>query len=114
MATMRVMKMPIDQIINMLAVGYSLVAAIWTVYMRLRVARAQVLRRTIFRVGGCYFYYMFINVILVLVVQMSVMQIIDMIIMHDTRMAALRPVWMSMIFVLWQATIGHLRFPLKI
>lgn len=112
MTTVRVMEVSVDQIVNMSAVGYSLVTAIRAVYMRLRVARAQVLRRTIFGVHACYFYYMFINVILVLVVQMSVMQVIDMIIMHDTRVTALRPVWMSMIFV--QVTIGHLRFPLKI
>ena len=33
--------------------------------------------------------------------------------MHNACVAALRAVRMSMIFVLWQGTIGHLRSPLK-
>ena len=109
----RVMEMPIDQIVDMIAVRHRFVAATGAMCMGLRMASAKVFGRAIFRIVACNSNYMFISVIPVLVMQMPVMQIIDMIIMHDTRMAALRPVWMSMIFVLWQVTISHLAFLLK-
>jgi hypothetical protein len=35
------------------------------------------------------------------------MQVIDVPVVHDTCMATLRAMRMSMIFMLWQDTIGH-------
>ncbi|MGH8684756.1 MAG: hypothetical protein ACREUM_05315 [Nitrosospira sp.] len=105
--------MSIDQIVDVLAMGHRFMTTVGSVYVPLRMTRALMSRRTIFRIGFCYANYMFIDVVPVRVVQMSIVQIIDMPIMHNTCVAALRAMRMSMIFVLWQGTIGHLRSPLK-
>jgi hypothetical protein len=56
---------------------------------------------------------MLINMAAVRIVQMTVVQIVDVIVMPDGSMTALRAVRMSMIFVLWQVTIRHCRFLIK-
>jgi len=113
MAVMGVMKMAIDQIVDMLTVGHSFMPTIGTMHMLLRMPRALMFRSAIFRVGSCYTDHMFVNMVIVHVVQMALMQIIDMAVMHDARVPTFRAVRMSMIFVLWQGTIGHLRSLLK-
>jgi hypothetical protein len=113
MAVVGVMEVAIHQVVHMVAVGYRLMTAIGPVYMSLQMPRTLMFGRAIFRICSRYPYYMLIDMIPMRVVQMPVMQIIDMLIMHNACMAALRAMWMRVILVLWQGTIGHLRSPLK-
>jgi hypothetical protein len=50
---------------------------------------------------------MLMKMIIMRAMQMAIMQITDVIAVDDADMAAFGPVRMSMIFVLWQVTIGH-------
>ena len=113
MIVVRVMEVSIDQVVDVLTMGHCFMTTARPVYMPLRMTCALVFRRASLRIGPCYVNYMFIDVVPVRVVQVSIVQIVDMPIMHDTYMAALRAMRMGMIFVLWQGTIGHLRSPLK-
>jgi hypothetical protein len=110
MAIMGVMKMAIDQIVDMLAVRHRFMPAAGAMCMLLRMPRALMFRCAIFRVGTRYTDHMFVNMVVMQVVQMAIVQIVDVTVMHDARMPASWTMRMSMIFVLWQNTIGHLCF----
>jgi hypothetical protein len=71
-------------------------------------------RRAVFRVRFRHGYDMLINMAAVRIVQMPVVQIVDVIVMNDPGVATFRAVRMSMIFVLWQVTISHCRFLMKV
>lgn len=107
MTVMRVMEVAIDQIIDMLAMRHGFMTAVRSMYMSLRMACALMFRRAAFRIGRGYVYHMLIDMVAVRVVQMPVMQVIDVPIVHDTCMTTFRAMRMSMIFMLWQDTIGH-------
>ncbi|SOD42004.1 hypothetical protein [Nitrosovibrio sp. Nv4] len=107
----RVMEVSIDKIVDMVAVGDSFMPAIRPMHMLLLMSSAFVRRRATVRISLRYVEYMFIDMAAVLVMQMAIVQIIDMAVMHNTCVVALRPMGMSMIFVLWQDTISHFRSP---
>jgi hypothetical protein len=113
MAFMRVMEVAIDQIVDMLAMRHGFVAAVRPVCMPLLMACALMFRGATFWIGRADFYYMLINVTAVRVMQVPVMQVIDVPVVHDPGMAAVRAMRMSMIFMLWQDTIGHFAALLK-
>lgn len=113
MAVMGMMKMAIDQVVNMLAVGHGLMSAAGAMRVLLQMPRALMFRGAIFGVGTRYTDHMFVDMVIVWVVQMAIVQVIDMAIMHDARVPTFRAMRMSMIFVLWQGTIGHLHYLLK-
>jgi hypothetical protein len=107
MALMRMMEVAIDQIVDMLAMRYGFMAAVRPVSMSLRMACTLMFRRAAFRIGRTDFYNMLIDMAAVRVMQVPVMQVIDVPVVHDAGMAAFRAMRMSMIFMLWQDTIGH-------
>lgn len=106
--------MAVDQVVDMFAVGYGFVSATGTMRVLLRMPRALMCRGAIFGVGIRYIDNMFVDMVIVRVVQMAIVQVIDMAVMHDPRMSTFRAVRMNMIFMLWQGTIGHLVLSLKI
>ena len=107
MAFVRVMEVAIDQIVDVLAMRHGFMAAVRPVCMSLRVACTLMFRRATFRIGRADFYYMLIDMAAVRVMQVPVMQVIDVPVVHDAGMAAFRTMRMSVIFMLWQDTIGH-------
>ncbi|WP_025040158.1 hypothetical protein [Nitrosospira briensis] len=107
MTIMRMMKVAIDQIIDMLAMWHGFMTAARPMYMSLRMACALMFGRATFRIGRGYVYHMLIDMAAVRVMQMPVMQVIDVPVVHDTCMTTFRTMRMSMIFMLWQDTIGH-------
>jgi hypothetical protein len=113
MTIMWMMKVAIDQIIDMFTVRHSLMPAAGAMYMLLRMPRAPMFGGAILRVDSRYTDHMFINMVVMRMVQVAIVQIIHMTVMHDACMPAFRTVRMGMIFVLWQVTIGHLHFLLK-
>jgi hypothetical protein len=114
MTIMGVMEMASDQIIDMISMGHGLMTTSGPVHMPLLVYCTFVPRCTVFGVRFRYGYDMFINMAAVRVVQMPVVQIVDVIVMNDSRVTAFRAMRMSMIFVLWQVTISHCRFLMKV
>jgi hypothetical protein len=88
----RMMQVPVHQVIHMIAVRYGLMTAIDAVYMIGRVSRALVAHRAIVRIGAAYLDLMLIVVVPVVAVQMTVVQVVDVIPMMHRGMPAPRPV----------------------
>ncbi|WON74240.1 hypothetical protein [Nitrosospira sp. Is2] len=107
MTIVRIMEMSIDQIINMVAMRYCLMPTARPMHMLRRVSGAFMLRRAVLRIGRGYANHMFVDMAFVRMMQMAVVQIIDMVIVHDPGVAALRPMRMIMIFVLLRGTMAH-------
>ncbi len=114
MAVMGVMKMVIDQVVDMLAVRHGFMSTAGAMRVLLRMSLALMFRSAIFGIVTRYTDHMFVDMVIMGVVQMAIVQIIDMTIVHDARVPTFRAVRMSMIFVLGQGTIGHLHSLLKI
>jgi hypothetical protein len=107
MPIVRIVEVSLYQVIDMIAVRHSLMAALGSMQMSLRMPGAFMSRRAVFRINRRDRYGMLIIVIIVRAVQMALVQIADVIVMNYSRVAAFRSVWMSMIFMLWQVTISH-------
>jgi hypothetical protein len=103
----RIMEMPIDQIINMVAMRHCLMSTVRPMHMLRCVPRAFMLRRAVLRIGRGYANHMFIDMALMRMMQMAGVQIIDMVVVHDPGVTALRPMWMIVIFVLPNGTMAH-------
>lgn len=106
MIAMLVVEVAVDQIVHVLAMRHCFVSAAKPMHMSFRMAGALVPGCATFRISLRYAYRVFIGMAAVRVVQVSIVQIADVIIMHHACVAALRPVWMSMIFMLGQDTIS--------
>ena len=104
-----------DQIIHMVSVRHGFVPAVRAVYVSLRVTFALMPRGTVLRIGFADIYDMFIDMVIVRIMQMALVKVADVVIMCDAGVTAFRPVRMSMIFMLWQDTIRirHSAFPLS-
>ena len=103
----RIMEVTIDQIIDMVAMRHCFMSAAGPMHMLCGMDGAFVPRRAILRIGRGYVDYMLIDVAFMLVMQMAVVQIVDVAIVHDPGVSALRAVHMIMIFVLRRITIAH-------
>lgn len=107
MAIVRIMQVPIDQIVSMSTMRDRFMPAPWSMYVFLSVSLAPMCRRATFRVVWGYRDFMLIDMVIMRVMQMSIMQVTNVVIVQDTFMAALRAMGMGMIFVLRQVTIVH-------
>lgn len=92
MIAMRMMKPAVYEVIDVITMGYGFVTAIGA--MRMRAAH---LRRTLDRIGGVYRDDMFVDMILVHMVQMAIVQVINMAVMPNRSVAAVRTVPMSVV-----------------
>ena len=109
MVAMRIVEMPVDQVIDMLSMRDRFMAAVRAMHVLPSVSLAPVGRRAAFRIVPRDGEYVLIDMVIMRVMQVSVMQVTNVIIVHDARMAALRAVRMGMIFMLRQVTIVHRR-----
>ena len=100
--TMRMVQVAAYQEIDMVAVGYGFVAAVWTVLMR-----AMDFRRAAHRIFGGDRDHMFVDVIPMHMVKMTVVQIVDMAIMANGGMSAVRAVLMGMVGMVLLGASGH-------
>lgn len=78
MPAMRMMQMPIYQIIHMIPMRHRLMPAVQPVHMVGRVRLALVPRRAVVRIGVRHADRMFVIVVFMVVVQVAVMQIVHM------------------------------------
>ena len=100
MIAMGMMKVPFDQVVHMIPMRYSFVAAPRSMHMARIVGAAAMLGCASVGVGRRHFNRVFIDVVAMHMVQMSIMQVIDMPTVADGRMAAIGSVdvWVVAVF----------------
>lgn len=91
MVAVRVMEMPVDQVVHVIPVGHSFMPASRSMHMALFVRAAAVLGCAPVGIGLRYFNLMFIDVIAVHMVQMPVMQVINVASVADGRVTTIGP-----------------------
>jgi hypothetical protein len=103
---MHVMQVSVDEIIDVVAMGHRLVSATGAVGVSgaLRIGRAA------HRVSGADSNNVLVDVISVHVMQVTVVQIIDMPVMSDGGMAAVRAMLMGVVGMMLLVTYGHCSF----
>lgn len=111
----RVMKMAINEIVDVIAVRHGLVTTARTMDMPGFMAGTTVFRRATVRVLFTHFNHMLIDMILMRMMKVTVMQIIDMVPMANSGMTAARTVFMCVVGVMRMVALSHFRFlPLKV
>jgi hypothetical protein len=95
----RVMQMAADDIVDVVPVRDGLVTAVGAMCVGLRMFAAIVLRRAVRRVRGIHGKAVLVHMVAVDVVQVSVVEVIDMVAVLDRSMAAPRFVLMGVPFV---------------
>jgi hypothetical protein len=113
MITVRMVKVPIDEIVDMVAMRDRLMSTSRPVHMTWLVSGATVVGRATIRILGRHFYDVLVYVIGMRVVQVPVVQVVDMIAMADRRMTAGRAVLMRMIGVMRMGARCHRGLPLR-
>ncbi|MBU9230384.1 hypothetical protein KTD22_27545 [Burkholderia multivorans] len=92
---MRMMKTAVDEIVDVVAVRYSLMPAIGAVYMAGLMAAA--VGRTLIRIFGADFDLMFVYVVAVRMMQVTIVEIVHVVTMLDCRVTATRAMLMFMV-----------------
>ena len=105
----RMVEMTVDEIVDVIAVRHRFMAASRTVNMARLMAAA--VSGTHIGIGRAYFEPVFVHMITVRVMQVAVVQIVDVIVMHDRRVAACRSVPMIVMGMMWFVTGAHGDFP---
>jgi len=108
MATVRMMQVPINQVVHMVSMRNGGVPASFSMNVPLVVTAARVRWRAGIRVCFRYLQHAFVNVAFVGVMQMAIVQIVHMVSMLDCRMTASGTMRMRMIFV--SSMSVHLRY----
>ncbi|WP_181155189.1 hypothetical protein [Burkholderia multivorans] len=93
--TMRMMKTAVDEIVDVVAVRYSLMPAIGAVYMAGLMAAA--VGRTLIRIFGADFDLMFVYVVAVRMMQVTIVEIVHVVTMLDCGVTATRAMLMFMV-----------------
>jgi hypothetical protein len=104
----RMVQVPIHEVIDVLAVRDRFVAAAGAVVMPLLMSAAIVFRSASIRVGRVDAQLVFLNNAAFLMMQMSIVQVVDMVVVDDSRVAAVGTVLMGVIAVMMS---GHLKSP---
>jgi hypothetical protein len=108
----RVMKMTVDQVIDMIPMRYCFVSATWAVDVTLFVAAA--VWRTLVRVFCADLDLVFVNMIAMRMVQMAIMQIVDVATMFDRGVSAARAMLMVVVSVMSFVARAHAYLPCSI
>ncbi len=92
MIAMRMMQVAADEVIDMVAVGYGFVPAVWAVLMR-----ATEFRGAAHGIFGAHGDHMFVDVIPMHMVEMTLVNVVHMTIMADRGMPAVGTVLIGMV-----------------
>jgi hypothetical protein len=104
MIPMWMMQVAVNQVVKVITVGNGLMSTAGTVYMSLVMSATLMTGRTLIGICRVDFEHVFVNVILVHVMQVAIMQIIDVVGMSDSHMAAGEPVLMAVPLMLGAGT----------
>jgi len=102
--TVRVVQAAVHEVVHMVAVGDGLVTAVGAVLMR-----TVDLRRAVRRIGCADRDHVLVDMVFVHVMKMAVVQIVDVAVVPDRGMAAVRAMLMRMSGVMFLAA-GHVGF----
>jgi hypothetical protein len=91
MIAVEVVQVALHQVIDMVAMGHSFVAAVGSMSVRLFMPVALVVRCASFRILRVHLQAMVVDMIAVCIVHMTIMQIVRMPIVLHRRMAAILP-----------------------
>ncbi len=103
MVAVRMMKVPIDQVINVITVRNGFVSAARAVHMTGLVTTGAV--RAVIRVVRAHLYLVLVHMISMRMMQMPIVQVVDMITMLDSGMPAPRTVLVIMLGVMRFMTV---------
>jgi hypothetical protein len=104
MITVRMMQPAVYEIVDMVTMRHRFMSAVWTVCVR-----AVNLRRALHGICCVDSDDMFVHVILVHMVKMAVVKIVNMAVMANRSVPAIRSMLMSVVGVVFLGTCGHWR-----
>ncbi len=107
MIAVRMMKVAIDEIVDVIAMRHGFMPAPRSMDVARRVTGAAVFRRAAIGILGADCNHMFVDMIGMRMMQMSVVEIIDMTVMADGDVAAIWPMHMRVIGVDGVILGGH-------
>ena len=107
MVAVRMMQMPVHQIIDVVAMGDRLMPTPRSMHMPGLVSGAAVLRRAAIGVLGRHFNHVLVDMVPVRMVQVPVMEKVDMVAMPDGGMTAAGAVLMRMVRMMWLVARWH-------
>lgn len=107
MRAVGVVEMAVHQVIRVIPVRYRLVAAFGAVSMRLLMSRAGVIWRASVRIHRVHFNTVIFDGIAVRMVQMTIVEIIRVAIVFDSRMATVRAMLVAMSVCMLLVSITH-------
>lgn len=107
MVAVLVMKAPCNQIVDMVTMRHGFMAAVRAVDMAMIVANTVLDRTAAIGVVTIHFDDMFINVIAMGMMEVSIMQVVDMVAMLDGHMAAAGAVFMVVVIMMGKIAIAH-------
>jgi len=107
MITMRMMQVAVHKVVDVVPMGNRFVSAAWPVYMIGRMAATVMVGRTAIRVFRADLKPVFVNMIAVGMMQMTIMQIVDMVTVPDCSVSAVRPMLMIMMGMMLFGTGAH-------
>lgn len=101
------MQVPVDQIVDVVAVRHSLMSAAWAVLVGGVVACAVVARRAGVGVCGGHLDPVLVDVVAVHVMQVPIVKVVDVAVMADRGVAAAGAVHVGVVGVGWMGAGGH-------
>jgi hypothetical protein len=105
----RMVQVAVDEIVDVIPMRHRFVAAAGSVNVARVVAAAA--RRALVRIFGAHFEPVLVYMIAVRMMQMTVMQIINVIVVIDCSMSTVRAMLMVVVSVMWFVTGAHVEAP---
>lgn len=97
--TVRVVQVVVDHVVHVVAVRNGLVPTVGTMDVFGRVSATRVIGRAVLRVRGVHGEHVFVDMRLVGVVQVPIVEIVDVPVVNDGSVAAIRPVGVLVVVV---------------
>ncbi|WP_167397969.1 hypothetical protein [Agrobacterium rosae] len=107
MVAVLVMKAPVDQIVDMVTMRHGFMAAIRAVDTAMIVADMVLDRTAAIGVVTTHFDHMFIDMIAMRMMEVSIMQVVNVVAMLDGHVAAAGAVFMVVVIMMWKIAIAH-------
>ncbi|WP_028347140.1 hypothetical protein [Bradyrhizobium murdochi] len=109
MIAVRMVQPAVYEIVDVIAVRYRFVSAIWTVFVR-----ATDFRRALHRICGVDRDRVLIHVILVHVMEMAIMKVIHMAVVANRGVPAARTMLVGVVVVMLLGAFGHCGYSLRL
>jgi len=101
------MEMTVHQVVHVIAVGNRRVATAWTMYVVACMSGAVVTQSAVVRVVAVHVEFVLVDMIPVRMVQMTVMEVVDVAVMDDRGMTAVRAMTVIVVGVYVAVIRGH-------